>query len=99
MLHHVVLVTLKEGVDGTQVDAALEGFASLPPLIPEIRTYDFGREAGISPNDFGVVMVASFDSKDDFTAYREHPAHKAFAADLLRPIAEKITTAQFFGPV
>jgi Stress responsive A/B Barrel Domain len=96
MLHHVVLVTLKEGVTDAAVDAVLDGFAALPPTVPQIRRYDFGRDAGLSPNDFGLVLVATFDSTEDFAAYREHPAHQAFRRDLLIPVSENITSTQFF---
>ena len=95
MLHHVVLVTLRDGVTDTEVEAVLDGFASLPPAIDQIRSYDVGRDAGLSPNDFGIVLVATFDSVEDFRAYREHPAHTAFRRDLLVPASSDITSTQF----
>ena len=96
MLHHVVLVTLRDDATDAEVDAVLEGFASLPPAISQIRSYDVGRDAGLSPNDFGVVLVATFDSVEDFLAYREHPAHVAFRRDRLVPASASITSTQFF---
>ncbi|HXX91208.1 MAG TPA: Dabb family protein [Acidimicrobiales bacterium] len=96
MLHHVVLVTFKEDVTDAQVDAVLQGFAALPAAIPQIRTYDFGRDAGLSPNPFGVVLVATFDSIEDFAAYRAHPAHTSFRGDVLVPAAQDIMSSQFF---
>jgi hypothetical protein len=95
MLHHVVLVSLRADVTDEEIDTVLEGFATLPPTIPQIRTYDVGRDAGLSPNDFDLVLVASFDSVEDFRAYREHPAHVAFRQDLLRPVSAGITSTQF----
>ena len=95
MLNHVVLITLKEGVTEAQVTATLDGLAALAGVIPEIRSYDFGRDAGLSPNSVDMALVARFDSVEDFAAYREHPAHKAFARDLLLPIAESFATIQF----
>ena len=95
MVHHVVLVTLRDGVGDAEVDAVLAGFATLPSAISQIRSYDFGRDAGLSPNDFGVVLVATFDSVEDFRAYREHPAHVAFRQDLLVPASSAITSTQF----
>jgi len=95
----VVLITLKDGISDAEVDAVLEGFASLPGAIPQIRSYDFGREAGLSPNDFGVVLIARFDSVEDFAAYREHPAHQDFRRDLLVPASADITSTQFVTDV
>lgn len=88
---------MKGGVTDGQVDDLLSGFTALPAAIPQIRSYDFGRDAGLSPNPFGVVLVATFDSVQDFAAYREHPAHTALRRGLLVPIAEEITTTQFIS--
>jgi Stress responsive A/B Barrel Domain len=96
MLHHVVLIALKSGTPDTAVDDVLAGFASLPGAISQIRSYDFGRDAGLSPNNVDVLLVATFDSLEDFTAYREHPAHMAFVRNLLEPISGERTSAQFF---
>jgi Stress responsive A/B Barrel Domain len=98
MLHHVVFIALKASSLDAEVDAMLEGFASLPGAISQIRSYDFGQDAGLSPNDVDVVLVATFDSVEDFAAYREHPAHMAFVRDLLEPICEERTSAQFLTP-
>ena len=94
MLHHVVFITLKRGTPDAQVDAMLAGFASLPGAISQIRSYDFGRDAGLSPSDVDVLLVATFDSVEEFTAYREHPAHVTFVHDLLEPICTDRTSAQ-----
>jgi Stress responsive A/B Barrel Domain len=98
MLHHVVVITLKNGVSDSQVDAVLDGFASLPAAIPQIRAYNFGRDAGLSPNRFSLALVAKFDSVENFTAYRDHPAHQAFVRHLLVPVAESRESIQFFSP-
>lgn len=95
MLYHVVLVTVKDGITDEQVDELLEGFAALASIVPRIRSFDVGRDAGLSPNPFGVVLVATFDGVDDFTAYRGHPAHVAFRRDLLEPLSADITSTQF----
>jgi Stress responsive A/B Barrel Domain len=97
VLHHVVLVTLRDHITDAEVEAVLEGFASLPPAISQIRSYEFGRDAGLTPNDFGVVLVATFDTVEDFQTYREHPAHVAFRRDLLVPASAAITSTQFLA--
>jgi len=96
VLHHVVLVTLRDGATDAEVDAVLAGFAALPTAIAGIRSYDVGRDAGLSPNPFGIVLVATFDDAEAFAAYRAHPVHVAFRRDLLEPAARDITSTQFF---
>jgi hypothetical protein len=97
MLHHVVVITLKDGVTDGQVNAVLEGFASLPAAIPHIHSYHFGRDAGLSQGSFALALVAEFDSAEAFAAYREHPAHTDFVRDLLGPVSESRTSIQFYG--
>jgi hypothetical protein len=97
MLNHVVLIELNEGVTDEQVDAILEGLAALPPVISQIRSYEYGRNAGLSPNSVDLAIVAKFDSAEDFATYRDHPAHQAFGRDLLLPLSKTRTVAQFFS--
>lgn len=98
MLHHVVVIRLKEGVTEEQAANALAALAALPAAVPQIRTFTCGRNMGLSPNAADLAFHATFDSVDDFTAYREHPAHKAFGAEVLRPLMESVTPIQFTDP-
>jgi hypothetical protein len=97
MLNHVILVELKEGVTDAQADAALEGYAALQAVIPEIRACTVGRDAGLNPNAADMALITKFNSVEDFASYREHPAHVAFGRDVLLPISEKRTLIQFFS--
>jgi hypothetical protein len=98
MLHHVVVITLKDGITDGQVSAVLDGFASLPAAIPQIRSYHAGRDGGLSQHSFDLALVAQFDSVDDFAAYREHPAHVDFVSQLLGPVSQTRDSIQFFSP-
>ncbi len=69
------------------IEALASGLDALPALIPEIRSFRFGPDAGlgISANaDFAVV--ADFDDADGYAAYAGHPAHQDVIVRLLRPI-------------
>ena len=97
MIHHVVVITLKDGITDEQVSAVLEGFATLPAAIPQIRSYHFGRDLGLSQNSFALALVAEFDSAEDFAIYREHPAHTDFVSHLLGPVSQSRASIQFSG--
>jgi hypothetical protein len=97
MLYHVVVITVKDDVTDARVDAVLDGFRALSAAIPEIRAYNFGRDAGLSQNRFSLALVARFDSVEDFTIYRDHPSHQVFVRDLLGPIAQTRESTQFFS--
>ena len=74
MVKHIVVYTLKEGVDK---DAAVKLIASkLEPLvgkIPGLRHMEIRRcYAGMD-----YALYSEFESKEALAAYREHPAHLA----------------------
>jgi len=69
-------------------------------VIPEIREYRFGPDAGlgISANgDFAVV--ADFDDAEGFSAYARHPAHQDVIVRLLRPLVAERMSVQFTVPL
>ncbi len=87
MLRHVAVFSWVPGTSPADVDAFSSALAGLPAVIPEIREYRFGPDAGLglSANaDFAVV--ADFDSDEDYRVYASHPAHQDVIVRLLRPI-------------
>ena len=95
MLTHIVLISLKEGITDAQVQAALDGYTALPDAIPEMRSAESGRDVGLTPKSADLALMATFDSTEDFTTYREHPAHQAYAQERVVPIAETFTVIQY----
>lgn len=89
-----------EGSSSDDVDALATALAGLPAVIPEIRSYRFGPDAGlgVSANaDFAVV--ADFDDADGFATYAAHPAHQDLLVRLLRPIlAERMSVQMVIDP-
>ncbi len=57
VLTHVALFTWKSGTTDEQILELSAGLAALPGLIPEIKRYRFGPDAGLAEGnvDFGVV--------------------------------------------
>lgn len=98
VLHHIVVIRLKAGVSDAQADTLLAALAALPVAVPQIRSFTCGRNLGLTPNAADLAFHATFDNADDFAAYRDHPAHKAFGAEVLRPVMESVTPIQFTAP-
>jgi len=51
------------------------GVRSLPDKIPENRKFVFSENAGIDKDTFDIVLVADFNSANDYLIYRDHPHH------------------------
>ena len=85
-----------EGTSPAEVSAVASGLAGLPALIPSIRSYRFGPDAGLglSANaDFAVV--ADFDDAEGYSAYASHPAHQDVLVRLVRPLLAERLSVQF----
>ena len=58
----------------------------LPGLIAELRGYDVGPDAGINQGNYDFAVVADFDDRAGYLAYRNHPAHRAVVDKHITPI-------------
>ncbi len=94
-LTHVVLFTWKSGATDEQVAELSAGLATLPGLIPEIKGYRFGPDAGLADGNVDFGVVADFDSADGYRAYAAHPAHRDVIDRLIKPIRDHRTGLQF----
>jgi len=91
-VRHIVLFRFRDEVTPEQVEAIEDGLAALPGLIPEIRSYRYGRDLGLNPANPGFGLVAEFDTTGDFATYRDHPDHRAFIARCIEPaVAERVS--------
>ncbi|GGK81152.1 hypothetical protein Sme01_44340 [Sphaerisporangium melleum] len=86
MFRHVVLFTWVAGTTEEQKAEVEAGLKELPAAIPEIRAYHVGGDAGLDPGNYEFAIVADFDSVEDYLVYRDHPVHRAFIAEVIRPI-------------
>jgi hypothetical protein len=86
MFRHIALFQWNEEATDERKRAALDGLAALPGQIPEVRSFRFGADAGLSNGNFDVAVVADFDDAEAYRRYAEHPAHVALLTDLIRPI-------------
>ncbi len=95
MFRHVVMFRWEESVDAAQVADAASGFDALPALIPEIRSYVHGPDAGLAAANFDYVLVADFDDEADFVVYRDHPDHRTFIDRHIARAAEQRCSIQY----
>jgi hypothetical protein len=95
MLRHVVVFRWSPETRPEQVAALRDGLAALPGLVPEIRAYAFGSDAGLKPENGDFAVVADFDDVDGYRRYADNPDHRAVVTDLVAPIVASRSAVQF----
>ena len=96
MITHTVSFRFKPDIPTGHVAIITEALRSLPASIPEIRSYHFGPDLGISsvPN-YDYAVVATFDDVDGWRAYDVHPDHERVRAEIIRPWVTERSSVQF----
>jgi hypothetical protein len=95
MIRHTVLFTWKPDATDEQKTRVLTELSTLPPLMSGLRAYQLGPDAGLTDGNFDFAVVADFDDRESFIAYREHPAHKAVVAECIAPIRQDRASVQY----
>jgi hypothetical protein len=95
LLRHTVLLRFKPGTTDDQVQAVLDGLATMPGKMDFIRRYEFGRDVGIMEGNPHVALVADFDSAEDWRRYQDQPDHQRLVKDVIGPILESMTRVQY----
>jgi len=101
VIRHIVVLTFRSDATAAERAAVSDSLAALPAVIPEIRSYSFGEDLGLTGQEgLGVVpnasygIVADFETVADYARYRDHPAHQAAVRDRIRPILEARAVVQ-----
>lgn len=94
MFRHIVLFTWTPDATPDQIDAVFEGLQGLPDAIPEIRSYTFGRDAGLADGNYDAAVVGDFDDEDGYRTYATHPVHLELIADRIKPIIAQRVAVQ-----
>jgi hypothetical protein len=76
MLRHVVFFKFKEGVGEEQIADLESSLGALPPVIPEILSYEFGRDTVRSERSYDLALVSTFRNLESLHRYQKHPNHQ-----------------------
>ena len=80
MLYHLVLMKFKPDVKDADIDTLEKALESLPDIIVEIQTYEFGRDIVRSERSYDFGLVSLFSNIEALNRYREHPEHQKVLA-------------------
>jgi hypothetical protein len=92
---HVVLFRWREDATAQQKKTLEDRLNELPGVIPELRAYTIGGDAGINPGNFDFAVVADFANRDDYLIYRDHPVHRKVIDECVTPIVTERSAVQY----
>ena len=95
MLRHVVVFSWNADADDAAIAAVVNGLSALPSVVPTIRDYRFGADAGVNTGNCDFAVVADFDDVDGYLTYRDHPEHQRVIRDHIAPILATRYAVQF----
>lgn len=95
---HVALFTWKPGTSDEAVRNLSEALAALPGLIPEIRSFRLGADAGVAVGNDRFGVVAEFDDIEAYKRYASDPDHRDVIDRFLKPILSTRHAVQLEAP-
>jgi hypothetical protein len=95
MIRHTVLFKWKpEATDDEKEQVAIE-LSKLPSVVPSLRAFACGPDAGLAQGNFDFAVTADFDDEAGFHAYRDDSVHREIVARCILPIAAQRVAVQF----
>jgi hypothetical protein len=95
MFRHVVLFNWTQEATSEQKERVAAELGRLPALIPSLRAYQFGTNAGVNPGTWDFAIVADCDDLDGYLAYRDNPEHRAIIEKHITPIIAQRAATQY----
>lgn len=95
MFRHVVIFRWNESstpAHRAELEAAL---ARLPEVIPTLRGYHVGQDAGINEGNADFAVVAEFDDAAGYLVYRDDAEHARIITELIAPYVDTRSVVQF----
>jgi len=84
MLKHIVMWRFLENAEGhtkeENLDIAKNILLALPPLIPQVKSMQVGKDVLGSDASYDMALVIEFDGIDELKQYTVHPEHQKVSA-------------------
>ena len=91
MVKHIVLFSYKKEASDKQLTILHTKFSTLPSLIPEILSFESGKDISVENRHHGFTnaYVVSFAGEKERDTYLTHPHHTAFS-EYAEPLLEDV---------
>ncbi len=95
MIRHTVLFSWKPEATEEEKQQAAAEVAKLPSVVPSVRAFVSGPDAGLNQGNFDFAVTADFDDEAGYLAYRDDPGHRDMVQRFILPIAAQRAAVQF----
>jgi hypothetical protein len=89
MFTHIAMFKFRADVEATDKERIRGLLLELPGLVPDVRTFSVGEDAGISEGNWDMVVVAGFDDVEGYRAYAAHPDHQPVITEVRKLISDR----------
>ena len=94
MIKHVVMLKFKKDAREAGISELENKMGALPGEIPEIKTYEFGRDIIRSERSYDFALVSVFEDIESVKRYQIHPRHQE-VLKILKDLCESVIVADF----
>lgn len=94
-IRHVVLFRFASEATDAQIDRFRAGLAELPSQVKGTEAYVHGPDAAINDGNFDYAIVADFADRAAYATYRDHPWHRQFIEERVKPIVADRAAVQY----
>ncbi len=90
---HVVTFQWRDDAD-VPVAAISAALGALTSRLEGVRNYLCGNDIGLTPTAYDFAVIGTFEDRDCFAAYRDHPEHQRILNELILPHVQDRTVVQ-----
>jgi hypothetical protein len=94
MVMHIVMFAFKENTDQLSIDEAKTQIEQLIDLVPGLKHIKVGMNFADEERAMDMVLISSFESREDLDFYATHPEHLKVIA-FIKTIAEYTKVVDF----
>jgi hypothetical protein len=94
MIKHIVLLKFKKDAESEGIDGLENKLGALPGEIPEIKSYEFGRDVVRSERSYDFALVSVFEDTDSLKRYQVHSKHLE-VLKAVKELCESVIVADF----
>src|SRR5216683_1460790 len=95
MIRHVVLLTWTAEATDEEKRRVAEEVGRLPSLVPAMRAFHIGPDAGLGKGNSDFAIVADFDDADGYRAYRDNAEHRDMIRQHILPVTSHRARSEY----